>query len=68
MSWSLRWENHWSGRAQDSAKASPRHDWTTSLQDGIDIPSAPAFAAAHAALARIAQDDRRVVTLADPEP
>lgn len=68
MSWSLCWENHWSGRAQDSAKASPRLDWTASLQDDIDIPSAPMIAAAHAALARIAQDDHPAAIMAEPAP
>lgn len=66
MSWSLRWENHWSGRAQDSAKASSHRDRTAAPQADIDIPSAPAIAAAHAALARIAQDDHQAGTQTEP--
>ncbi|WP_306031166.1 hypothetical protein [Stappia sp. MMSF_3263] len=66
MSWSLRWENHWSGRAQDSARASSGQPRTASSQTDTDIPSAPAIAAAHAALARIAQGDHPATPLTEP--
>ncbi|WP_428697871.1 hypothetical protein [Stappia sp.] len=68
MSWSLRWENHWSGRAQDSARASSGRTRTASAQADTDIPSAPAIAAAHAALARITQEDHPAAIMAEPAP